>query len=210
MAENGTLTNTVVSDWFDEAFATTPVMAILRATGRERSLQLAHTAWDLGIRTVEVTVQSPEDLEALTAVAAAGRERDLAVGAGTVMTRQGVLDAAEAGAAFLVSPGLDLDLVEFAHTRGLPFLPGVSTAGEIQAASTAGLRWLKAFPAAALGHAWFTAMRGPFPQVSFVATGGMNAALTPSYLDAGVKVVAVGSALANPEELAALAEVMKR
>lgn len=198
------------SAWFEEAFATAPVMAILRGTGVQRSLELASTAWDLGIRMVEVTLQSPEDREALAAVVAAGRERGLPVGAGTIVDEQGVHDAAAAGAAFLVSPGLDLDVVRAGERLGLPSLPGVATATEVQRAAQYGLRWLKAFPASALGTAWFSTMRGPFPDVRFIATGGMDARTAPAYLDAGVKVVAVGSALADPDELEALAGMMQR
>ena len=80
-------------------------------------------------------------------------------------------------------------------------LPGVATPTEIQAAVAAGLTWLKAFPAAQLGTAWFTAMAGPFPQEKFVATGGMDANNAGDFLAAGVRCVAVGSALADPTQL---------
>ncbi|WP_203137105.1 bifunctional 4-hydroxy-2-oxoglutarate aldolase/2-dehydro-3-deoxy-phosphogluconate aldolase [Microbacterium sp. JZ31] len=195
---------------FDEIFAGAPLMAILRGMGVERSLALARTAWDLGIEAVEVPLQSATDVEALAAVVAAGRERGKKVGAGTILDRAGVRTAADAGAAFTVSPGLDLEVVEASEAAGMPSLPGVATASEVQRASVAGLRWLKAFPASALGTEWFTAMRGPFPDVHFVATGGLSAANASRFLDAGVRVVAVGSALGDPEELARLAEVFDR
>ncbi|WP_309068337.1 bifunctional 4-hydroxy-2-oxoglutarate aldolase/2-dehydro-3-deoxy-phosphogluconate aldolase [Microbacterium sp.] len=195
---------------FEEIFAQAPIMAILRGMGVERSLQLAHTAWDLGIEAVEVTLQSPTDVEALAAVVAAGRERGRKVGAGTILDRSGVRAAADAGAAFTVSPGLDLEVVAASEATGMPSLPGVATASEVQRASAAGLRWLKAFPASALGTEWFTAMRGPFPDVHFVATGGLHAGNASRFLDAGVRVVAVGSALGDPEELARLTEVFDR
>ena len=93
---------------------------------------------------------------------------------------------------------------------GLAAMPGVATATEVQQAYTAGLRWLKAFPASLLGTGWFPAMHGPFPEVRFVATGGMNARNAAEFLDTGVRVVAVGSALEDAAELARLAEVMTR
>ena len=197
-------------EWFTEAFAQAPIMAILRGMGVERSLELAGVAWDLGIDAVEVPIQSDEDRDALAAVVAAGRERGKQVGAGTIIDDETVRLAAEAGAAFTVSPGFDIDVVRASEAAGMPSLPGVATATEVQLARLAGLRWLKAFPASVLGTEWFTTMRGPFPDINFIATGGMNARNAPQFLSSGVRVVAVGSALADPEELARLAEVMPR
>ncbi|MGN8026247.1 bifunctional 4-hydroxy-2-oxoglutarate aldolase/2-dehydro-3-deoxy-phosphogluconate aldolase [Microbacterium sp. 22242] len=193
---------------FDEIFRDVPLMAILRGMGVERTLATATRAWDLGITAVEVPVQTPTDVEALRVLAEAARERGLTVGAGTVVSLEHVRQAAEAGAAFTVSPGLDLDVVRASHEAGLPSLPGVSTASEVQRALGGGLTWLKAFPASLLGTGWFPAMRGPFPQAKFVATGGMDSGNARAYLDAGVRVVAVGSALEDEAQLPALAELL--
>lgn len=196
--------------WFDEVFAGAPLMAILRGMGVSRSLELATTAWDLGIDAVEIPLQNREDHEALAAVVAAGRERGKQVGAGTVLDAATVHAAARAGAAFTVSPGLDLEVVRASEEAGLAALPGVATATEIQQAHVAGLRWLKAFPASLLGRGWFSAMHGPFPEVRFVATGGMNARNAADVLEAGASVVAVGSALEDAAELSRLSEVISR
>ena len=193
---------------FGDLFHDVPLMAILRGMGVERSLSVATTAWDLGIEVVEVPVQTPTDVEALRVVAEAARERGLTVGAGTVVSLEHVRQAADAGAAFTVSPGFDVDVVRASHEAGMPALPGVSTATEVQRAMAEGLTWLKAFPASLLGTGWFPAMRGPFPQARFVATGGMDSGNARSYLDAGVRVVAVGSALEDEAQLPALAELL--
>ncbi|WP_254408319.1 bifunctional 4-hydroxy-2-oxoglutarate aldolase/2-dehydro-3-deoxy-phosphogluconate aldolase [Streptomyces sp. AC495_CC817] len=194
----------------EELFGGARLMAILRSMGVERSLSVAATAWDLGIDSVEVTIQSPEDVEALRAVAAAARERGKVVGAGTVLTPAHVTQAAEAGAAFTVSPGLDLDLVRASHDAGLPSIPGVATATEVQRALGAGLTWLKAFPASVLGTSWISAMHGPFPEARFVTTGGMSSANAGDFLSAGARVVAVGSALEDPAQLPRLAALLDR
>lgn len=193
---------------FDEIFRDVPLMAILRGMGVERTLATATRAWDLGITAVEVPVQTPTDVEALRVLAEAARERGHTVGAGTVVTLEHVRQAAEAGAAFTVSPGFDVDVVRASHEAGLPALPGVATATEVQRALDEGLTWLKAFPASLLGTGWFPAMRGPFPQARFVATGGMDSTNARSYLDAGVRVVAVGSALEDEAQLPALAQLL--
>ena len=193
---------------FEEIFRDVPLMAILRGMGVERTLATATRAWELGITAVEVPVQTPTDVEALRVVAEAARERGLTVGAGTVVSLEHVRQAADAGAAFTVSPGFDVDVVRASHEAGMPALPGVATATEVQRAMAEGLTWLKAFPASLLGTGWFPAMRGPFPQARFVATGGMDSGNARSYLDAGVRVVAVGSALEDEAQLPALAELL--
>jgi 2-dehydro-3-deoxyphosphogluconate aldolase/(4S)-4-hydroxy-2-oxoglutarate aldolase len=186
-----------------------PLMAILRGVGIEKSLALAHQAWDLGIDCVEVTIQSLDDVEALRAVVAAGAERGKVVGAGTILTAENVRQAADAGAAFTVSPGFDLEIVKASVAAGMPPIPGVATASEVQAAVSAGLTWVKAFPASELGPRWFGAMKGPFPKVKFVATGGMDATNAEQFLNWGVSVVAVGSALADPTQLDKLADILR-
>jgi len=193
---------------FTELFGAAPLMAILRGMGVERTLATATRAWDLGITAVEVPVQTPTDVEALRVLAEAARERGLVVGAGTVVSLEHVKQAADAGASFTVSPGLDIEVVRASHDAGMPALPGVSTATEVQLAMREGLTWLKAFPASLLGTGWFSAMRGPFPQATFVATGGMDSGNAREYLDAGVRVVAVGSALEDETQLPALAKLL--
>ncbi|MBH0130388.1 bifunctional 4-hydroxy-2-oxoglutarate aldolase/2-dehydro-3-deoxy-phosphogluconate aldolase [Salinibacterium sp. NK8237] len=198
----------ISNESLDQLFDGQPLMAILRGFGVDRSVALARTAWELGIDSVEVPIQSEEDVEALRAVVAAGKELGKAVGAGTVVTLEHVRQAADAGAAFTVSPGFDLDVVRASFEAGMPPLPGVASATEVQTAQAAGLTWVKAFPASLLGTSWFGAMRGPFPAMRFVATGGMDAGNAGEYLTAGAKVVAVGSALADETQLPRLAELL--
>lgn len=195
---------------FETIVGAAPLMAIMRGMGASRSLAVARSAWDLGIDVVELPIQSADDVEALRIVAAEGRERGKQVGAGTVVTTDHVRQAADAGAMFTVSPGLDLDVARASADAGLPPMPGVATASEVQLAMREGLTWLKAFPASLLGPSWFGAMHGPFPGATFVATGGMNAANAGEFLDAGVRVVAVGSALEDDAQLPKLAGLLRR
>ena len=197
------------TDWFETAFAGAPLMAILRGMGVERSVRLSETAWDLGIDSVEVPLQTDEDERALRAVVERAAARGKSVGAGTIITPAQVALAAEAGAAYLVSPGLDPEVVRAAQDAGIPILPGVSTPSEVQLAVSLGLTWLKAFPATWLGSGWFRHIRGPFPHVRFVATGGLDASNVEEFLDAGVRVAAVGSALEDPSQLERLAAVLR-
>ncbi|QPZ37951.1 bifunctional 4-hydroxy-2-oxoglutarate aldolase/2-dehydro-3-deoxy-phosphogluconate aldolase [Paramicrobacterium chengjingii] len=195
---------------FNSIFADAPLMAIMRGMGVERSLKVAAAAWDLGIDVVELPIQTADDIDALRAVSEAGRARGKRVGAGTVVTVEHVAQAAAAGAEFTVSPGFDPEVVRASTDAGLPALPGVATPSEVQLAMKEGLTWLKAFPASLLGTSWFGAMRGPFPRAKFVATGGMDAGNAGDFLTAGVRVVAVGSALEDETQLPKLAELLKR
>jgi 2-dehydro-3-deoxyphosphogluconate aldolase / (4S)-4-hydroxy-2-oxoglutarate aldolase len=155
-------------NFFDEHLRDTPVMAILRGHGVEGTVELCRRAWDLGLALVEVPVQNEADLAALRAAIDEARTRGRLAGAGTVTSVDIVRRVADAGAAFTVAPGLDAEVLRASEEAGMPHLPGVATATEIQAATAHGATWLKAFPASELGAGWFTAMRGPFPRVHLV------------------------------------------
>lgn len=194
---------------FDEIFTGPPVMAIFRNMEPRRCLELAERAWSIGLRCVEVPVQSPESRQGLEETVKLGAGHGHVVGAGTITSVDLVRQAAEAGAAFTVAPGFDPEVAQASLEAGLPHLPGVATASEIQRALALGLTWLKAFPATVLGTGWFAAMKGPFPAARFVATGGIDAGNAAAYLQAGARVVAVGSALTDPTQLDRLAELVK-
>ena len=199
-----------MTDPLEQIFAGAPLMAILRHQSVERAVELSTTAWDLGIDSVEIPLQSDTDIEGLRAVAELARSRGKIVGAGTIIDPAQVPVAVAAGAGFLVSPGFDPAVVRAAQDAGIPIVPGVATPSEVQLALSVGLTWLKAFPAQWLGVDWFRHIRGPFPQAKFIATGGMDAGNARAFLDAGVRVVAVGSALEDPAQLPRLAEVLRQ
>lgn len=192
-------------------FENSPVMAILRGLSTADSVRLAHAAWDLGVKLVEVPIQNLEAERALSAVSEAAQERGALAGAGTVTSVEQVRFAHRAGAAFTVAPGIDEAVSRESAARGLPHLPGVATATEIQKAKRLGHLWVKAFPADSLGTPWFRALKsGPFPEMRFVATGGINADNAEAFLRSGAECVAVGSALEDPEQLTVLARLMER
>lgn len=194
--------------WFDSAFANTSLMAVLRGMGKERSVRVAERAWEIGIDQVEVPIQTPEDEQVLAELVRRGAARGRVVGAGTILRAEQVSRAKRAGASYLVSPGFDTAVVEAAGAQAIPILPGVASASEIQQALQLGLRWMKAFPAEWLGTRWFTHMRGPFPEVRFVATGGMDASNAADFLGVGVRIVGVGSALEREDQLEVLARLV--
>jgi len=188
----------------DALLGSTRVMVILRDLGRAATLARAEQAWAAGVRLVEVTIGTADAVDSLRTTVEAGRARGLPVAAGTVLTPDAARAAAAAGAVCTVAPGFDPEVLAASRAAGLPHLPGVATPTDVHRAVRAGCGWLKAFPAISLGPAWFTAMRGPFPGVCFVATGGITPATAPAFLDAGARVVGLGSAGGDPEALGSL------
>jgi 2-dehydro-3-deoxyphosphogluconate aldolase/(4S)-4-hydroxy-2-oxoglutarate aldolase len=190
----------------DDIFGDRYLMAILRGLPPEETVALATKVWDGGVELLEVPIGTPEAVASLRAAVRAGAERGLRVGAGTVVTPEQARAAAEAGAQYTVAPGFDATVLAASLSAGLPHLPGVATPSEVQHARAAGCRWQKAFPAAALGPAWLKAIRGPFPDVSFVATGGLKATDVTAFREAGARIIALGAALADPAQLAVLTD----
>lgn len=188
--------------YFAERLAAIPVIGIFRGATPERTLQLCDAAWNEGVELVEIPVQSPDALPSLDAAIAASEGR--AVGAGTVTTVEQLDDVLRRGAEFVVCPGMHVEVVRECVRRGVPVLPGVATATEVANAVALGATWVKAFPASVLGAEWISAVHAPFPDVSFVATGGIDATNAAAFLDAGCRGVAVGSAFGSPDAIAAL------
>lgn len=183
------------NDFFSGGFAGLPVLGIVSPTSVQGVVAECNAAWDGGVRLVEITMRGPLALDVLRAAVAAGRERGLPVGAGSVLNPQALEAVFAAGAAFAVSPGFDAGLVSHAGRRGMQFIPGVATPSDVQHAVNHGCRWLKAFPANVLTPTWFSALRGPFADAQFIATGGVTAASAQQFLDAGAAAVGVGAAL---------------
>jgi 2-dehydro-3-deoxyphosphogluconate aldolase / (4S)-4-hydroxy-2-oxoglutarate aldolase len=156
-----------------------------------------------GLGCIEVTLRTPAALEAIRRIRAMGQ---LKVGAGTVLDAEQVRAARDAGAEFIVAPGLDLDVVDTARSLHLPVLPGIATATELMAARRLGLDLLKFFPAEALGGAaTLRAFASLVPGVGFVPTGGVSERNCAGYLDVPA-VVACGGTWLAPRELLAAAD----
>ena len=158
------------------------------STARRRS-PVAEALAAGGLPVAEVTFRTAVAGAAIGRIAA---ETDVLVGAGTVVRPEQVDEAVEAGARFIVTPGLSLRVIERCRELDVLVIPGVATATEVIAALDQGLDLLKLFPAeAAGGVALLRALRGPFPHARFVPTGGISAANAASYL-ALPSVAAVG------------------
>ena len=187
-----------------------PFMVILRGLPAEETIRRATLAWDAGINAVEVPIGRPDQVAVLAATVAAGRERGQLVGAGTVITLEQVEAAVRAGAAYTVAPSLDVSVLRASQDAGLPHLPGIATPTELRQALAAGCSWVKAFPAISLGPAWYRAIRGPFPDVHTVATGGITPQNALDFLAEGARVVGLGDAVTDLDLLKLLVEAGTR
>lgn len=133
-----------------------------------------------GLPCAEVTLRTGASLEVIATMAQRG---DVLVGAGTVLSPQQVDQARDAGAHFIVCPGLDPDVVERAQSCGISIVPGIATASEVQAAMRMGLDHLKVFPAIpAGGLGLISAFHGPFPHIRFMPTGGITLATLDAFI----------------------------
>ena len=151
---------------------------------------LAEALIDGGLPCAEVTLRTPVSMEVLKRIASL--EEPFLVGAGTVLNIEQANAAIAAGAKFIVSPGLDADLVKHCQDKGVPILPGVCTPTELMLAIKLGLPCVKFFPSSAYGGLpVIKALHGPFPDMRFMPTGGVTRESLGEYL--GFKpVLAVG------------------
>ncbi len=162
---------------------------------------LAEALAEGGIRCAEITLRTRAALPALAAMAACD---GFLAGAGTLLSPGQAADAASAGARFAVSPGFDQELLQACMAQALPLLPGAATATEIMRVHRAGIRTCKFFPAESSGgQVALKALSGPFPEMRFVPTGGIDAANAPGYLNLPCVHAVGGSWLVAPGLLAA-------
>ena len=185
----------------DEILWAGPVMPVVVIDDAAHAVPLARALVAGGIRAIEITLRTGAALDAIQAIA---RDvPDAIPGVGTALTAADVLAALDAGAKFIVSPGMTPALAEAAIGSGLPFLPGVATASELMGGMAAGLSAFKFFPAAQAGGVeGLKALGGPFPNARFCPTGGVSAANAAAYL-ALPNVACVGGSWLAPREMIA-------
>lgn len=178
-------------------FRIVPVVVIDDASHAD---PLADALVEAGLPCAEITFRTSAGEAALRTMSERG---DIVVGAGTVLTDTQVDRAVDAGATFIVSPGLSLSVVSRAREHGVVPLPGVATGSEIQAAVGAGLSAVKFFPAEQLGGlSMLNALSAPFPDLRFLPSGGITMANASTYLDHPA-VFAVGGSWMVPRDLIA-------
>ena len=174
-----------------DALAAARIVPVVVIDNPDHALPLGKALLDGGLDVIEVTYRTAGAQAALTALKALP---ELIVGAGTVVRPDQVDSAMAAGAQFLVSPGLSVEVVQRAQAAGIPILPGIATPSDIMTALSLGLSVVKFFPAATLGGpSAIKAFSAPFPGLRFVPTGGISAASVSDYLAIPAVLAAGGS-----------------
>lgn len=178
------------------------VFAVLRAPGVEAALDAIEALVRGGITGIEVTYSTPD--AAVVIAESISRHGDVAyVGAGTVTTPAQAREAADAGAAFLVSPGSLPWLTAEMCATGAVAMTGALTPTEVMSATAAGADVVKIFPASAVGPSFLRALRGPFPDVPLMPTGGVTPVNLGEWFAAGAVAVGAGGDLVPASALAA-------
>lgn len=170
------------------------IVAIIRGVTGEGFDGLIDTLVESGIHIMEVTVDTPGVYEKIERIKTQYSDQ-VAIGAGTVLDSETALLAISAGAEFLVSPSLHLDVIKTAKRYGKTVLPGCMTPTEIVQAYEAGADAIKVFPASVVGPRYFRELSGPLGHIPLLPTGGVNLDNARDYLDAGAVAVGLGSAL---------------
>jgi 2-dehydro-3-deoxyphosphogluconate aldolase/(4S)-4-hydroxy-2-oxoglutarate aldolase len=166
-----------------------PVIVIRDAA---QAVPLARALVSGGLHMLEITLRTDDALDAMRRIAA--EVEGALVGAGTVVDRRQIAACREAGARFIVSPGLTEDIADAARGEGMPLLPGIATSSDIMRGLSRGLSIFKFFPAGSLGGvSSLKALAGPFPQVRFCPTGGVTPSNLSDYLSLSNVIAAGGS-----------------
>jgi 2-dehydro-3-deoxyphosphogluconate aldolase/(4S)-4-hydroxy-2-oxoglutarate aldolase len=170
------------------------VVAIGRGVSAASAPAVAAALAAGGVRAFELTLNEPEDdaLRAIEAVAAVGASLGVDIGAGTILSLDAARRAIDAGASFLVMPHLDPEIVAWAAMFDIPAFPGAATPTEVLAAWRAGAAAVKVFPASSVGPSFVRELRGPFPDIPLLPTGGVTLDNAPAFIAAGAIAVGMG------------------
>jgi 2-dehydro-3-deoxyphosphogluconate aldolase / (4S)-4-hydroxy-2-oxoglutarate aldolase len=177
------------------------IVPVVRASSAAEACIAAEAVCRGGIPIVEITMTVPGAVELIRElVKNCGSE--VLIGAGTVVNADAARRCIDAGAEFLVSPGLNLQTVAFAAAEGKLIMAGALTPTEVMAAWDAGADFIKIFPCGQVGGAkYIKALKAPFPQIPFIPTGGVNLTTAAEFLEAGSVALGIGGELVQADAL---------
>jgi 2-dehydro-3-deoxyphosphogluconate aldolase / (4S)-4-hydroxy-2-oxoglutarate aldolase len=179
-----------------------PIIGILRGFTNAQVIETVQAAVCGGLKNLEITMGSAHTVEQIREA----REivgGKMAIGAGTVVNLNSLDDALDAGASFIVTPVANLDVVRECVHRDVPVFPGAFTPTEIVAAWEAGASMVKIFPADTVGPKYIKALKGPFPNIKLMPTGGVDLKTLPAFVNAGAEAFGIGGPLFDRERIEA-------
>ncbi len=177
------------------------IVPVVRASSSREALIAAEAVCQGGISIVEITMTVPGAVEVIRElIKSSGSE--VLIGAGTVLDPETACRCLDAGAQFLVSPGLNLPTVEFAVREKVLIMAGALTPTEVITAWNAGSDFVKIFPCGQVGGAkYIKALKGPLPQIPLVPTGGVNLNTAAEFIEAGAAALGIGGELVQADAL---------
>lgn len=183
-----------------QAIENSGIVGVIRAESADQLVEVCCALRDGGVVVSEITMTTPNALETITA---ARRELDeeCLIGVGTVLDVPTAEAAINAGAQFVVSPTLDLDIIDAVHRHDLPVVPGALSPTEIHTAWAGGADMVKVFPANHFGPRYFRDLRAPMPHLKLTPTGGVDLETAADWIKAGAVALGVGSALVRKDLL---------
>jgi 2-dehydro-3-deoxyphosphogluconate aldolase / (4S)-4-hydroxy-2-oxoglutarate aldolase len=176
----------------------TGVVAVIRADSGTQLIDICRALVAGGVTACEITMTTPHAIEAISGAVAELGDQAL-IGVGTVLDAETARAAILAGAEFVVSPALDIEVIAMAHRYDRPVMPGALTPTEIVRAWSAGGDVIKVFPANHFGPTYFKDLHGPLPQIRLTPTGGVDLDTAADWIRAGAVALGVGSALVKRE-----------
>jgi 2-dehydro-3-deoxyphosphogluconate aldolase/(4S)-4-hydroxy-2-oxoglutarate aldolase len=183
------------------ALSDAAVVAVLRAPTADAAIAAVDALVEGGVRAIEITYSTPDVPLVLRTLDERHGDR-IVLGAGTVLQAEQAQEAVDAGARFLVSPGIDDDVAAAMLGSGALTMLGAVTPTEVMRAMRLGAHVVKVFPGSLVGPGYLKALRGPFPDVALMPTGGVSAANVGEWLAAGAVAVGAGGELAAGADIA--------
>jgi 2-dehydro-3-deoxyphosphogluconate aldolase/(4S)-4-hydroxy-2-oxoglutarate aldolase len=177
------------------------LIPVIRVSSAQEAMDVSDALKGGGVSFIEITMSVQGAMDVIKELAQKYKE-EIIMGAGTVLDPETGRAALLAGAQFIVSPTLNLELIQLAHRYGAVVIPGAMTPTEILTAWNAGADLVKVFPAAQLGGPeYLKALRGPLPQILLVPTGGVNLQNAGAFIKAGATALGVGGELVDKKVL---------
>lgn len=177
------------------------LIPVIRVSSAREAIEVSDALREGGVTTLEITMTVQGAMDVIKELSQKYKD-EIIIGAGTVLDPETGRAALLAGAQFIVSPILDTDLIHLAHRYSAVVIPGTMTPTEILTAWNAGADIVKVFPAAQLGGPeYFKAIRGPFPQILLIPTGGVNLQNAGAFIKAGAVALGVGGELVDKKAL---------
>lgn len=177
------------------------VVAVVRMTDPEKLRRAVEAVAAGGVRAVEITMTVPGAVEIIRDLSGRAMPGVL-LGAGTVLNAESAVAVIEAGADFVVSPVADSGMIRECRRCGVLVAPGAFTPAEIWRAWSEGADIVKVFPVTSLGPSYLKDLRGPFPDLRLMPTGGVTPANARSFIDAGASCIGLGTALLDKSLIA--------